>query len=98
MALAAVGLIVATPAAAPQNHPKAPARSRPTPPAVAPADSPELRLQVWLDRAGFSPGEIDGHRGLNTTRALQAFAEAHRLKALMKPRSFARCPRTPPQW
>jgi lipoprotein-anchoring transpeptidase ErfK/SrfK len=80
MALAAVGLIVATPVAAPQNPSKAPARSRPTQPAVAPADSPELRLQVWLDRAGFSPGEIDGHRGLNTTRALQAFAEAHRLK------------------
>ena len=66
---------------APQNHPKARARTEPTPLAVAPTESPALRLQVWLDRAGFSPGEIDGQRGLNTTRALQAFAEAHRLNS-----------------
>ena len=50
-------------------------------PVAAPADSPALGLQVRLDRAGLSPGEIDGHRGLNTTRAVQVFAEAHRLNA-----------------
>ena len=80
-AIAAVALIVATPVAAQQDHPKTRARSQQTQPTVAPAESPALRLQVWLDRAGFSPGEIDGHHGLNTTRALQAFAEAHRLEA-----------------
>ena len=80
-ALAAVALLVATPVAAPQDYPKTRARSHPAQPAVVSADSPALGVQVRLDRAGFSPGEIDGHRGLNTTRALQVFAEAHRLDA-----------------
>jgi lipoprotein-anchoring transpeptidase ErfK/SrfK len=40
-----------------------------------------LALQVALDRAGFSPGEIDARRGTFTSRALQAFREARGLGA-----------------
>ena len=39
-----------------------------------------IKTQVLLDRARFSPGVIDGHKGENVANALKAFEKARSLK------------------
>ena len=57
---------------------KATSGSKPATSHSSQAESAEdaLQLQVMLDRAGFSPGVIDGHMGANTRKAFDLFSQS----------------------
>lgn len=54
------------------------AQATPAPPQAKEQQAPDaLSVQVALDRAGFSPGVIDGRIGPSTKKALEAYREAN---------------------
>jgi len=56
------------------SRPQTPAAKAPGAGTVAvPAGEKDLRVQVLLDRSGFSVGQIDGNPGSNTSRAMAAY-------------------------
>lgn len=96
LALALLGAASALPLPlAAQQPPATPAVSTPAPapldaaaannPATTDGASGLLRLQVLLDRAHFSPGQIDGQAGSNQQRALRGFQAARGLPVTGEP-------------
>jgi lipoprotein-anchoring transpeptidase ErfK/SrfK len=74
-------LAIASPATAAVRHlqPSSKHRRAHHAKAARPIDTNTIELQVRLDRAGFSVGEIDGAMGNNTTRAVTAYVGARKL-------------------
>ena len=68
------------------------APARPAAPAT-PSNTAGLELQVRLDRAGFSPGEIDGKPGMVTRKAVAAFQRDRKLPETGMPdeKTLERC-------
>ena len=66
------------------------------PPAEDKVDTAVVKVQILLDRAMFSPGEIDGKLAENTQKALRAFADAKSLtfQKTLTPELFAKLTET----
>jgi hypothetical protein len=77
--LLTVWLLLGTIAMAQTDRPRAARQGSPVPTTGAPVVSETLAVQIMLDRAGFSPGEIDGRPGANLKRAVTAFQRANGL-------------------
>jgi lipoprotein-anchoring transpeptidase ErfK/SrfK len=63
----------------PRQQPKAAEATRQQQPQPAKIDGTVFHAQVLLDRAGFSPGVIDGEKGISFTAAVKGFQEARGL-------------------
>ncbi len=73
--LVCLALLFAGPGYAAQKRRTRAVQHKPASAKRPPIDEQALKTQVMLDRAGYSPGEIDGSMGTSTKRALDAFTK-----------------------
>jgi hypothetical protein len=84
LSLVSIWAVVVSAAATPRQPHSRPKRQSQRPSAALSCGEP-LAVQVRLDRRGFSPGEIDGRKGVNARRALAAFQQARGLPQTGQP-------------